>query len=111
MPLDRREARVEIRRDRFRRKHGDRLRSQMEIDRVANVIDLPSLGEVDMGDLAERMHAGIGTAGASDSDALAGKSGDSIGQRALHRNAVVLGLPADIGRAVIFDGELVARHR
>ena len=34
----------------------------------------------------------------------------AVGQHALHRQAVVLDLPADERRAVIFDGELVARH-
>ena len=110
MALDRREARIEIRRDLLGREHRDRLRPQMEIDRVAHLVDVPILGEIDMRDLAERMHAGIGASGADDRDALAGKSRDRFGEHALHRDAIVLRLPADKGRAVIFDGELVAGH-
>ena len=60
MALDGGEACVEIRRNLFRRKHRDRLRAQMEIDGVAHIADVPVLGEIDMRDLAERMHAGVG---------------------------------------------------
>ena len=74
--LDRREARIEIRRAAFRGEHRDRLRPQMEIDRVAHIVGIPLLGEIDMRDLTERVHAGIGASGAEDGDALAGKSRD-----------------------------------
>ena len=40
-----------------------------------------------MGDLADRMHAGVGAAGAADGDALAGERRDRVGQHALHRQA------------------------
>ena len=63
-----------------------------------------------MGDLAECMHAGIGASGAGNRDALAGEGRDRVGERALHGDAVVLRLPADKRRAVVFDGELVAGH-
>ena len=74
MPLDRREARVEICRGAFGGEHRDRLRPQMKVDRVAHRVGVPVLGEIDMRDLAERMHAGIGAAGAGDGDALAVES-------------------------------------
>ena len=64
-----------------------------------------------MGDLAERMHAGIGAAGAARDHVLAGERLDGFGQAPLHRDAVLLHLPADEGRAVIFECELVAGHR
>src|ERR1700722_7350021 len=83
----------------------------MEIDCVAHRVDVPLPGEIDMGDLAERVYAGISASGAGNHSTLAGKGGYSVGKNALHRNAVVLHLPADERRAVIFDGELVARHR
>ena len=57
------------------------------------------------------MHAGIGAAGAMDADLLAADRLDRVVQRALHRGAVVLDLPAAEGRAVIFDDELVAGHQ
>ena len=55
----------------------------MEIDRVAHVVGVPVLGEIDMRDLAQRMHAGIGAAGAVHGDALAGECRNRRGQRAL----------------------------
>ena len=82
----------------------------MEIDRIAYIVGVPILGKIDMRDLTQRMHAGIGASGAEHGDALAGKSRDRFRQYALHRDAVVLRLPADKRRAVIFDGELVAGH-
>ena len=64
-----------------------------------------------MGDLAERVDAGIGAARARDGDALAREGRDRVGECALHRRRVGLELPADEGRAVIFDRELVAGHQ
>ena len=63
-----------------------------------------------MGDLTERMHAGIGAARAARDDLLAGEGFDRFGEATLHRGAILLHLPADEGRAVIFEGELVAGH-
>ena len=110
MALDGREARIEIRRDLFGREHRDRLRAQVKIDRIAHRVVIPIFGEIDMRDLAERMHAGVGAPGTGNNDALAGEGRDRVGEHALHRNAVVLRLPADKRRAVIFDGEFVAWH-
>ena len=56
-----------------------------------------------MGDLAKSMHAGIGAAGASGGHVLAGERLDRFRQAPLHRDAVLLHLPADEGRTVIFD--------
>ena len=63
-----------------------------------------------MRNLAERMHAGIGAAGATWDGLLAGERFDGVGEAPLHRGAVLLHLPADEGRAVIFEDELVAGH-
>src|SRR5262245_6521937 len=63
-----------------------------------------------MGDLADRMHARIGAAGAMDRDALAAEGGDRLGQHALHGRSALLDLPAGERRAVVFDDQLVARH-
>ena len=68
----------------FGREHGDRLRAQMEIDAVAHIAGIPVFGEIDMRDLTERMHAGIGASGAGDRDPLTGQGCDGIGQHALH---------------------------
>src|ERR1035441_434579 len=63
-----------------------------------------------MSDLGQRMHAGVGAAGAMDADLLAADRLDRVLQRALHGWTVGLDLPAAVGRAVIFDDELVAGH-
>src|SRR5580704_3186561 len=63
-----------------------------------------------MGDLAARVHAGIGPAGTLHQSFLARERLDRRGQRTLHREATGLDLPAGKRRAVIFDGEFVARH-
>ena len=62
-----------------------------------------ALREAHDGDLAGRMHAGIGAAGALDAQVLAAKGGDRLLDRLLHGTAIGLPLPADIGRAVILD--------
>ncbi len=60
--------------------------------------------------LARRVHAGIGAAGALHARAFAAEAGERLLQRLLHGAPRLLPLPADIGAAVIFDNELVARH-
>ena len=60
--------------------------------------------------LAERVHAGIGASRPARDGLLAGEGRDGLRQTALHRRAVLLELPADKGRAVIFESELVAGH-
>src|ERR1700688_4854045 len=69
------------------------------------------LGDVAMRHLPERMHAGIGAAGAVDANRFAADRLDRVFQRALHGSAIVLDLPAAEGAAVIFDEELVAGHQ
>ena len=63
-----------------------------------------------MTDLTERMHAGVGAAGAVHHHLLAAERLDGGGQHALHARAIVLNLPADERPPVIFDDQLVARH-
>ncbi len=82
----------------------------MRGERIAHGVGVPFLRQVDMGNLPERMHTGIGASRAVDADALAGERRDRIGQHALHRPVRGLDLPADEGRPVVFDGELIARH-
>ncbi len=83
----------------------------MMIQRVAHLAGLEVLFQVEMRHLAQRMDAGIGAARAGDGDALAGKFFDRVFQRALHRGAIVLALPADKRPAVIFQGQAIARIR
>src|ERR1700722_18834727 len=57
------------------------------------------------------MNASVGAPRAVHDHALAGECLDCRGQRTLNGGAIVLHLPANIRPAVIFDGELVARHQ
>ena len=68
-------------------------------------------GDVDVGDLAEGVDAGVGAAGAGDVHRLGAKFEDGVFERTLDRGAVVLTLPAGEGTAVIFERELPARHQ
>jgi len=111
MTFDRREARVEIQRRALHGEHRDRLRPQMEIDGVAHGLGVPVLAKIDMRDLAKRMHAGIGPSGGADDGLFARERGNRGGENALDRGAVILRLPPNKGRAIIFDRELVAGHR
>ena len=56
-----------------------------------------------MAGLAKGMNAGVGAPGAVHPHRLAAKCGDRLLERLLHRKAIVLPLPADKFRAVIFE--------
>ena len=86
------------------------MRTQMRVQRVAHRVFIPVLGKVVMADLGERMHAGVGAPGPLHAYLLCAECLDRGRQHALHRGTVVLDLPAHERSAVIFDGELVARH-
>ena len=110
MTLHRRRPGVEVVRNAFGCKDGNGMRAQMRIERVAHGIRVPILGEIDMRHLAARVHAGIGASGALHQRALAGKGCHRGGKHALHSRLRGLDLPAGKRRAVVFDGQLVARH-
>ena len=58
----------------LRRQHADRMRPQMSVERVAHACRLRSaFADVEMRDLPQRMHAGIGAARAVDAHVLAGR--------------------------------------
>ncbi len=82
----------------------------MSIDGVADRVGLPVPAQVDMGNLAARVHPGIGAACPLYQRFFARKRLDRSGEDALHGLAVGLDLPAGKGGAVIFDGQLVAGH-
>src|SRR6476661_10644100 len=84
---------------------------QMRIEAIAQPARHERLGNIAMRDLRERMHAGVGAAGAINANLLAANRLDRVLQRALHRSAIVLDLPAAERRAVIFDDEFVAGHQ
>src|ERR1700744_6327861 len=86
------------------------MRPQMRVQPVAKPARHEMLGDVAMRHLTQRMHARIGAAGAMHAHLFAADRFDRGLQRALHRWAVLLNLPAAIGRAVIFNNELVTGH-
>ena len=75
----------------------------MRIQAVAKPARHKMLCNIAMRDLPQRMHAGVGAARAMDANLLAADRLDRGFQRALHRGAIVLDLPAAERRAVIFD--------
>src|SRR3984957_5969860 len=83
----------------------------MRIEAIAESSRRKMFGNVAMRDLPERMHAGVGAARAIDANLFAADRLDRAFQRALHRRAIVLQLPAAERRTVIFDREFVAGHQ
>ena len=90
--------------DRYRRL------AQIVVERIAHRIGVAVAPDVAMGHLGERMHAGIGAAGAIQVHRLAAESLQGRLYFTLHRRTIGLTLPANIGRAVIFQSKLVTGH-
>src|SRR4051794_21377843 len=86
------------------------MRPQMRVQAVAKPPRHKVFCNIAMRDLSQGMHPGIGTPRAMDANRLAADRLDGIFQRALHRGAIVLQLPAAERTAVIFDDEFVAGH-
>src|SRR5579872_914261 len=82
----------------------------MSVQSIAKPARHKMLGYIAMRDLAQRMHAGVGAPRPVDANLFAADRFDGGFQRALHRGAVLLNLPARERRAVIFDDEFVAGH-
>ena len=89
-------------------RHGMGMKQRVEP--LAEPERRPVALKVDMRDLAQRMHAGVRAPGAMGGHARAGHREDGAFQSFLNREAVLLPLPADERRAVIFEDELKARH-
>ena len=89
---------------------GDRVGLEMEVERRAHRVGRPVADQLEVRDLAQRMHAGIRAAGAAHRHGLARQLVDGLGEAALHGGAGGLDLPADERRAVVFDGDAVAGH-
>lgn len=79
-------------------------------DTFVSISGLEFLDQIEMRHLSQGMDAGVRAAGAGDGDLLAGEFFDRGFQRALHRGAVALALPAEEGAAVIFNGQAVAHQ-
>ncbi len=108
--LARREAGMKTHVDGFRPQNGHRVGLHMEIECVAHRLAIGGFVEVDMGDLAERMHAGIGAASDVGDHPLAAEAEDGALEHFLDGEPVALTLPANEAAPVILDHELVARH-
>ena len=102
--------RVEIVAHALDAENRDGMGMKERIEPLAEPERLPVALEIDMRDLAQRMHASVGAPRAMRDRTLAVMASDRALQRLLDRKAVPLPLPADERRAVIFERELKARH-
>jgi hypothetical protein len=82
----------------------------MVVEGVAQRLGRRLAAKVEMGDLTERVHPGIGPPGGDHRHLLAAESAHGVFQRLLHRSAFTLPLPAAKRPAVIFQDQLVAGH-
>ena len=101
---------VEIVRGALDLENRDRTGNEMRVQPFAEPKRIPVALKVDVRDLAHRMYARIGAAGAVHAGALAAKGEKRVFQHFLDRDAVRLPLPADKRAAVVFESELIARH-
>src|SRR5437763_7449406 len=111
VPADGGEARLECIRHDLRGQHADRMRPQMRVETIAKPSRDEMPGNVAMRDLGQRVHTGIGAAGAVNADVLAADRLHRLFKRTLNRRAVFLDLPATERRAVIFNHQFVAGHQ
>src|SRR5690606_22711337 len=80
-------------------------------ERSAQHIRFPLSFEIKMCNLADGMNAGISAARTVNEGCFPGKARQSRLEHRLHAGTIGLCLPADEGAAIIFYGDLVARHR
>ena len=92
------------------RKHVD-VRGQSIVDAAPECFSGQRLSHVEMGDLSQRVHAGVGSARSHEFEILlAHRLADGAFELALHGARVLLFLPAAVARAGVLDRELVSRH-
>ena len=63
---------MEVGRRLARLEHGDRRGAEVEVERAGEALGQPGAAEVEMGDLAQGVDAGVGAAGGDHGDRLAG---------------------------------------
>ena len=90
--------------------HRHRMGLNERVEPLAKTKRRPVTLKVDMRNLPPRMHAGVRAPGAVSGHACAVHREQSALQNLLHRKAVLLPLPADERRAVIFEDKLKTRH-
>ncbi len=103
-------ARVEVVGDALDLQHRDRMGNEPGVQALAEPKGRPVARKIDMRDLARRMDPRVGAPRSVRGRAIAGHGEDRALERLLHRDTVVLALPADEGRAVVFEDELETRH-
>ncbi len=82
----------------------------MEVDGAGEALGQPGRVEIEMGDLAKRVNAGIRPAGGEDAYSLARAGEDGVLDRALDGRSVALALPALERSAIIFEQQALAGH-
>ncbi len=102
---------MEVGCDRARFEHRDRRWAEVKVQRAGQPLRCPDAAEIDMGHLAQGVHAAIGAPRGDQVDRLAGARQQRLLDGCLHRRAVGLALPALERRAVIFEQQAVTRHR
>ena len=110
VPPYRRKSRVKVLGHHVALKNSDGRGPQMMIQCGAYLAGFKRPNEIKMRYLPERMDARICPASTRDADAFRRKFEYRVFERVLNRRAVVLLLPANKRRAVIFEGETKARH-
>ncbi|MCY1370329.1 hypothetical protein D9M69_574160 [compost metagenome] len=83
---------------------------QMRIKRITHFRSTPILCQIDMNDLRARMNACIGAACRAQCQIFTAEFLERLFDGVLNCMTVFLPLPADIGRAVIFDSDFITRH-
>lgn len=110
-PLHRTETRVKIIGDLHRLHDGNRMRFQVEIQRLAQAERVPVTGQIDRRHLPRAMHTRIGATGGGNGMIARFQLGQSRFNRSLHRRlALRLTLPALIGATVILNFQRKSWH-
>ena len=104
------EACVEAWRRIFGRQDGYRMGPQVRIQGVAHGVGAQGFLQVEMGDLAKRMDAGIRAACTDHQDRRAIEREGGILDSLLHRRRAFLALPSSEGGPIVFQRELISRH-
>ena len=89
-------------------RHG--LGLEVKIDRRTHGSGWPVSYQIEMGDLSQRVDAGVGAPGAVYGHAFTRQAIDRLGQAPLHRDANRLHLPTHEGGAIILERNAVAWH-
>ncbi len=102
--------RMEVRRRGLGGQHGDGRRAQVGVERIGELVGPHLALQIEVHDLPEGVHTGVGAPGGVAGHGLAAEAVDRLFEGLLHARPVVLTLPADEGAAVVFQHQLEAGH-